>query len=175
MTEQQTPAGVGEGDFFKRNRAKIDFNGPNGCWEWTAGRSPKGYGTVVDGGKTQRTHRVAWKAVNGAIPDGLIVRHKCDNRPCCNPDHLELGTLVDNNRDRDERGRGAKGEGIAQAKLTDDDVLAIRAAYVRRSREFGSFALARKYGVSNVLISMVVRRKRWTHVPEAAGSAQGDL
>ncbi len=56
------------------------------------------------------THRVAWEDANGPVPDGKCVLHKCDNPPCCNPEHLFLGTREENNADRDAKGRTAKGE-----------------------------------------------------------------
>lgn len=80
-----------------------------GCWEWAAGRFSYGYGAFkrrVDGAwKQQKAHRLAYEWLVGPIPDGLIVCHACDNPPCCNPDHLFLGTQLDNQRDMIAKGR----------------------------------------------------------------------
>lgn len=76
-----------------------------GCWEWTANALKSGYGRFKLDGKQMYAHRVAYELMVGLIPPGVKVRHKCDNPPCVNPDHLELGTHADNMRDRDERGR----------------------------------------------------------------------
>ncbi len=80
------------------------------CWEWH-GAKARGYGQIVKagrGGKLLRAHRVSWELEHGPIPDGLIVRHRCDNRGCVNPSHLELGTRKDNNHDMSVRDRGIK-------------------------------------------------------------------
>jgi hypothetical protein len=80
----------------------------NGCWEWSAGRVRRkgaNYGRFAIEGTHVRTHRLAWELTHGAIPEGLWVLHRCDNPPCCNPDHLYLGTVVENVRDMHERGR----------------------------------------------------------------------
>lgn len=80
----------------------------NGCLEFEGSRNRKGYGQIQSGrrgGGALLAHRAAWEAVNGPIPDGLFVCHKCDNPPCCNVDHLFLGTNVDNMRDMKEKGR----------------------------------------------------------------------
>lgn len=82
---------------------------PNGCMEWTRSGSWFGYGLMKINYKNVPTHRLAWELTNGPIPAGLCVLHKCDNPPCCNPDHLELGTIADNNRQKAERGRANKG------------------------------------------------------------------
>src|ERR1700756_2891954 len=80
-----------------------------GCWEWQGKRHYKGYGhfTVRGQGRrrTLKAHRVSWELANGPIPEGLHVLHSCDNPPCVNPDHLFLGTDMDNVHDRDAKGR----------------------------------------------------------------------
>ncbi len=76
-----------------------------GCWEWTGPVNNKGYGTCRILGE-RYAHRASWTLANGPIPDGLVVCHKCDNPRCVNPEHMWLGTLVDNNRDMFAKGRG---------------------------------------------------------------------
>lgn len=81
---------------------------PDGCWEWTGSLNSGGYGTVGRQGLTGRTlHRLAWEMAYGPIPDGAQVLHRCDNRKCCRPDHLFLGTAADNIYDMIEKGRAA--------------------------------------------------------------------
>lgn len=76
------------------------------CWEWIAGKRGKtGYGSFKINGVVIDTHRVSWMIHFGPIPDGKCVLHKCDNRVCIRPDHLFLGTQLDNIRDMDKKGR----------------------------------------------------------------------
>ncbi|MFJ4166312.1 HNH endonuclease signature motif containing protein [Microbacterium sp. NPDC089698] len=84
------------------------------CIVWTGRRNYHGYGQIQIAGRAIGAHRAAFEASNGPIPDGLVVRHTCDNPPCINPDHLLIGTVADNNRDKAERGR-APLVGIAKA------------------------------------------------------------
>lgn len=87
---------------------------PTECWLWTAGTDPKGYGRINTGtnrttSKNEPAPRVAWALANGmAIPAGLHVMHLCDNPPCCNPNHLVLGTHAANMADMARKGRHAK-------------------------------------------------------------------
>lgn len=138
-----------------------------GCWEWT-GRvlpGPRGYGSmkVVDRPRNQReqlVHRLMWIEVNGPIPDGLFVLHRCDNPPCCNPDHLFLGTKQDNAVDALKKDRLyiPVGEANGNAKLTADAVREIRT-----STDSPNQAAAR-YGVSPALVYAVRQRRIWRHI-----------
>jgi hypothetical protein len=78
----------------------------SGCWRWTGARSKDGYGQIGIGNKILYTHRVAWELTHGSIPQGMWVLHHCDNKKCINPDHLFLGTRLDNIRDMLAKGRG---------------------------------------------------------------------
>lgn len=148
------------------DRAEHDLN--TGCALWTGAISSNGYGWLQRGGKHITAHRVAYCEANNVTPDELgpakVVRHKCDTRLCVNPAHLEIGSSVDNTRDRHERGRDAKGELNGLAKLTAAQVIEIRRRYKGHSRTDGSRAMAREYGVSQSLIDQLVARTIWKHV-----------
>ncbi len=139
--------------------------GPWGdCWEWIAGKDGCGYAKFnFSSGKYAKGHRWIYEATFGPIPEGLLVRHKCDNRVCVNPDHLELGTHKDNSDDKISRGRDRKLRGMfhPRARLTKDQVIQIRQEYIRGSNEFGQNGLARKYGVTRSAISHVLKDRAW--------------
>ena len=86
----------------------------SGCLEWTGDKYRSGYGRVWRNGKNARAHRYAYELAKGAIPEGLMVLHSCDNRPCCNPDHLRVGTAKDNMADAIARGRLANRRRVEQ-------------------------------------------------------------
>lgn len=77
---------------------RIDKNGPNGCWVWTAALNAAGYGVVGMGGKVVRVHRVIYEHMRGAIDRKLVLDHLCRNEACCNPDHLDPVTDGENFR-----------------------------------------------------------------------------
>lgn len=114
-------------------------------------------------GKRIYVHRLAYETWVGPIPEGHVIRHKCDNPPCINPEHLETGTQGDNVRDRDDRGRAnhARGEAVHKAKLTEAQVIEIRK---RRSQGEYITALGREYGVSASTVSAIYRRLTWKHI-----------
>ena len=79
---------------------------PNGCIEWVRKSVTRGgYGVISDGSRQVATHRIAWQLANGQIPVGLNVLHHCDNPPCCNVEHLFLGTKANNTHDMTAKGR----------------------------------------------------------------------
>ena len=132
-----------------------------GCWLLSTNITPKGYGRFFLDGKPKYAHRLAYEAANGSIPNGMIVRHRCDTPACINPQHLLLGTPADNSADMVERGRSARGERAANSKLTQDQVLEIR-----RLRSEGARAkdLGPMFGVTRQAISKICLRQRWKHV-----------
>jgi len=150
--------------FFERYQNKIEFGAPSGCWLWSGYSSRSGYGYISLKGNMRRAHREAFEDKNGPIPDGLVVRHKCDTPLCVNPDHLLIGTHADNVRDRESRGRGPRGEGHPWTKITEADVLSIREIYIPNHPVFSGAALARRFDVSFQLISAIINRKVWRHV-----------
>lgn len=105
-----------------------------------------------------KRHRLVWEEHHGLIPAGMVVRHKCDNTRCMNIDHLELGTQLDNIQDRHVRGRDARGVRIGIAKLTPDQVLAIR------KDERSNVKVAADYGVAPSTVHYVRSGFTWKHV-----------
>lgn len=125
----------------------------DGCWEWR-GTTNKGYGRLHWKSKTTAAHRVAYELRNGEIQGDAQVLHKCDNRLCCNPDHLYLGTHADNMRDMRERSRSARCEANSQAKLTLEQARKIRQEYFGRIPQK---QIAEIFNVSQHAISQIVR------------------
>jgi hypothetical protein len=82
------------------------------CW-WWQGSTHRGYGRLIYKCQDLETHRVSFELTYGPVPPGLFVCHHCDNRRCVRPEHLFLGDIVDNTRDRDNKGRQAKGSTIS--------------------------------------------------------------
>lgn len=92
-------------------RRKTAVDPETGCWNWMGSLQTCGYGQIRIGGSiSQLAHRLSWIAHRGPLPSGLHVLHHCDNPKCCNPDHLYLGTHLDNMRDMNSRKRRRKGK-----------------------------------------------------------------
>jgi hypothetical protein len=141
-------------------------NKTDGCWEWTLRPStPFGYCRY----NKELIHRFAWRVTYGEMPDGIQVLHKCDNPRCCRPDHLFLGTQLDNVRDMFKKGRAAKrvarrGDDNHWTTIKDAQVKEIIALY-----ESGMVQrhIAFKFGCSPAQVCRIVNRKsRAYDVPE---------
>lgn len=134
----------------------------DGCWLWTR-RGQDGYGVITIGTKSRflRAHRISWELHYGAIPDGLGVLHHCDNPPCVRPDHLFLGTALDNARDRESKGRGRylSGEQNGRAKLTLAQVIEIRTLYAQGN--ITQAELRKQFPVSSSQMSRIVNGQKW--------------
>ena len=141
-------------------------NKTDGCWVWIGGRRNGRYGDFAVGhpNKHMLAHRFSWTLHNGPVPTGLHVLHKCDNPPCVNPDHLFLGTAADNARDKVSKGRQSRvqGERHHNAKLCVSKVQDIRRECATGTTQREA---AKKYGVSQRLVYMVVHKQIWSHVP----------
>lgn len=105
---------------------KVSVGKTSECWNWMATKDRKGYGKFFYEGSSDRSHRVAYELHYGIKPGVNCVMHKCDNPSCNNPNHLSLGSLTDNDKDRDAKGRNAKGSSHGMAKLTEGQVIKIK-------------------------------------------------
>lgn len=141
-----------------------------GCWEWQ-GYSRRGYGAMSIKGAMIPAHRVAYEAWVGDIPDGLIVRHKCDNPRCVNYEHLELGTTQDNIDDIHKRGRGVYRSGVdnGNCKLTEPQLKEI----VDLAKDgVGHEEISKKYGISRSCVSRWARLHGLTKNPRRISASE---
>ena len=122
-----------------------------------------GYGVVHVAGKRYYAHRYEWMTKNGPIPPGMCICHHCDNRACREIEHLFLGTKADNSRDMADKRRSAGGERHGRSKLTERQVLDIRANYALC--RVTQMELGERYGVSGAHVCGILTGKFWPHLP----------
>lgn len=145
------------------------------CVLWAKAVNAGGYGITTTGSRTDGSrrgvlaHRLAWEKANGPIPEGLCVLHRCDLRRCINVEHLWLGTCADNNRDRDAKGRTARGDATVNrvTKINGATAESIRIAADRFRRPNGRLrrgsrsVLAERFRVSQRLVQSVLNGETW--------------
>lgn len=131
----------------------------SGCIEFTGWLNPKGYGRIRCRGKKTQTHRAVYEEFVGPIPAGLLVCHTCDNPPCCNPEHLFLGSHSENQLDAVSKGRQGMmhGEAHPSSKLTMEIARQIRQC---RGVELGR-TVADRFGVGTTTVFDIWSGKRW--------------
>lgn len=130
------------------------------CWEWSAFCNSLGYGMFRIGKRMPLAHRVSYELNIGAIPNGLLICHKCDNPRCVRPEHLYAGTDADNSRDRVSRGRSFRpiGEKSHRAKLTESLAKEIRASNLSHNKA------AAHFNISRGAVRDIRLRRSWTHI-----------
>jgi hypothetical protein len=128
------------------------------CVEWDGYRNPAGYGQVRVDGVLWLAHRRVWFEVNGPIPEGLIVMHRCDNPACIRPSHLLLGTHAQNVADKIAKGRGNEGSKHGNSKLSEEEVAEIRR--LRKESKCTLESIGRKFGVNKSCISRILNGTR---------------
>ena len=137
---------------------------PNGCWICTShSKNSDGYPRIRRNGKSQYLSRFLYEQKNGPIPEGLVMRHKCDNPACVNPDHLEVGTQYDNIQDMKKRGRERKAFGADHycAKFTEEQVKEI----LQHGKDgIKQAVIARIYGVSRNVINRIINKKTYKNI-----------
>lgn len=140
---------------------------PNtGCHLWTKGITGAGYPNFWDGSHKLGAHRFAWSLVNGPIPKGLQICHRCDTPLCVNPAHLFLGTHKDSAVDSIRKNRQAGGERNPNARLTVANVVEIRQTNTKAA------ILAEKFGVKVNTVAAIRGGRGWksalASLPEAS-------
>ena len=155
--------------------SKVRKPNPTDCWEWQGSLTSGGYGNLMWHGRVVQAHRVAYFLTydgieletgfrDGAAKTGKqFVLHRCDNRKCCNPDHLFLGSMRDNQLDAYQKKRREQPKSKhANAKLTPEQIKEIRSRY--DAGGIGQIPLSKEFGVSQRAISLIVRRETYKDI-----------
>ncbi len=122
-----------------------------------------GYPRLMRGGKYFLIPRLVMLRRHGKQYEGAVTRHTCDEKLCINPDHLIPGTRAENQEDMRARGRAAKGEKNARAKISESDVFSIRK--MAANRKITQTEIGQRFGISQEQVCNINRRRAWAHVP----------
>ena len=128
-----------------------------GCWDWKGSKKITGYGSFHYKGKTYCSSRASYELFVGDIPSGMLVLHKCDRSLCVNPEHLFIGTQLDNIKDMVDKKRQQKGESHCHHKLTQDQANAIK------DDARPQVIIAKEYNISKGSVNDIKKGRTWTH------------
>lgn len=161
--------------FVQRFWSRVDMQDSGDCWEWKAGFR-NGYGAIKHGGRVHSAHRVAFVLSSGEPQEGLVIAHKCDNRKCCNPSHLEAVTPSQNNRDA--RGRLiislVRGEMAPWAVMSESEVREV--IRLRRECGYGARRIASQIGRNANTVKSILDGRSWKQItggPVQRGAGAG--
>jgi hypothetical protein len=143
-----------------------NVSAPNedGCMVWMRGKTAAGYGVLTYRNSRWYTHRLAWYLTYGDIPEKMSVCHKCDNPPCCNPEHLFLGTKKDNSQDMAEKDRSPHGERNGQSRLKEEDV---RGIHELRLNGWTLDRIGKRYTIGIPSVYKIIVGQRWRRIYDA--------
>ena len=133
----------------------------NGCWTWNKDINA-GYGMLYMGGSALPAHRLSYELFTGEIPSDIVVCHSCDVKSCVNPQHLWLGTQIENIQDATQKGRMCRGAQHTNTTLQDSDVINMIEMY--KTGDYSTYDLARLYSMNNSTIFNIVNGKTWKHI-----------
>lgn len=152
----------------KRFKAGLSEPLSNGCIEWKYAMR-NGYGAIKNEGKVYSAHVVAWVVAGNEVLEGHVIGHKCDNRACCNPEHLECVTVQKNNIDSFIRRKRSSpsGELLPHTVLTKEQALEVIDLW--QPRIFGANRIAQKTGFSIWLVRSIINGKSWVNLPRKPG------
>lgn len=174
--EIPAPSEAGKTRFW----SKVAITQPNECWEWQDKKDKDGYGRITLQYINYKAHRLAYVIQNGPFPaEKPFAVHSCDNPGCVNPAHIRAGTIAENNADmiaknrqrsitgddhysRTNPERVSRGENSGKGRLTNQIVLEIRAM---RNAGMVQQSIADQFHISQSLVSLIVRKKLWAHLP----------
>lgn len=165
----------------------VEVGQPNECWPWKASKFAGGYGQLKIKYRTVKAHRVAFRLFHGYDPEGALIRHTCDNPPCCNGLHLVEGTCAENTADCVTRGRNnpaignrhgskthpesrARGERVGGSKLTTEQVSEMRSLYLAGGCTQQD--IATRFGIERGTVGTILRGNHWAHVPVDSDAAR---
>ena len=149
----------GKGRFTKEFIKDRVSNNENDCWIWNGSKHRQGYGHIRYNGKTALAHRVSWMIYNGGISEGIKVCHYCDEPSCVNPEHLFLGTQLDNVEDCIKKGRFTRNiPKTRRIKLNWEQVHQIKTLHGEGMKRK---ELEKKFNVSQTCIAKILTGVSW--------------
>lgn len=146
--------------------SKVDIRGEDECWEWKSSLNSQGYGNLSIGGRrrtggtVETAHRIAYTISIGEIPSGLLVRHLCNNKPCCNPKHLATGTMKDNGQD------------LIKFNKTPEGIMRKKPRVVVRIKREGSLRPGRKIETHRPLVGFKAEPKEYEFIQSLIDETQ---